>query len=108
MPNYIRACFCLEKNTSVEQYISLLQALQSYQCEFNIQTDWISGSRRINNEYIDINGNRNAAFGHIYRGGDFPMTHRNAGEWRFMVRVYDKCNNNRRLGDDFLRITWNP
>ena len=60
------------------------------------------------NEYIDINGNRNAAFGHIYRGGDFPMTHRNAGEWRFMVRVYDKCNNNRRLGDDLLLITWNP
>lgn len=57
-------------------------------------------------EYIDNTGQRNAAFGHLYRGRDHPGSVRNAGHWRFMVRAYDVCNGNRRLGDDFLRITW--
>jgi hypothetical protein len=58
-------------------------------------------------QYIDNTGLRNAAFGHIYRGRDFPGTHRiHAGHWRFMVRVFDVCNGNRSLGDDFLRFTW--
>lgn len=57
-------------------------------------------------EYVDNTAHRNAAFGHIYRGRDFPGTSRHAGHFRFMVRAFDVCNGNRALGDDFLRITW--
>jgi len=57
-------------------------------------------------EYIDNTNHRNAAFGHRYRGQDNPGTVRNAGSWRFMVRAIDVCSGNRRLGDDFLRVTW--
>jgi hypothetical protein len=57
-------------------------------------------------EYIDNTAQRNAAFGHLYRGRDFPGTVRNAGHWRFFVRAYDVCNGNRALGTDYLRITW--
>ena len=57
-------------------------------------------------QYIDNTNAPNAAFGHIYRGRDFPGTARHAGHFRFMVRAFDVCNSNRVLGDDFLRITW--
>jgi hypothetical protein len=57
-------------------------------------------------QYFDNTGRANAAFGHIYRGRDAPGTHRHAGHWRFLVRVIDVCNGNRRLGGDFLRFTW--
>jgi hypothetical protein len=59
-----------------------------------------------NNEYIDNTGSRNAAFGNIYRGRDRPTSTRNAGMWRFMLRVIDVCNNNRILGEDTLHVTW--
>jgi hypothetical protein len=60
------------------------------------------------NEFIDNAGNRNPAFGHIYRGRDFPGGPDAvlAGHWRFFVRAIDVCNGNRALGTDFLRITW--
>ncbi|MEJ8822329.1 DUF4157 domain-containing protein [Variovorax humicola] len=57
-------------------------------------------------EYLDNTAKRNAAFGNTYRGQDNPGSRRNAGHWRFMVRAFDVCNGNRRLGDDFLRVTW--
>jgi hypothetical protein len=60
------------------------------------------------NSYIDTRGNRNAAFGHIFRGRDFPggPDPLLAGQWRFFVRAFDVCNGNKVLGTDFLRITW--
>jgi len=59
-------------------------------------------------EYIDTTGHRNAAFGHIYRGRDFPGGPAAilAGHWSFFVRAYDVCNGNKVLGTDYLRITW--
>jgi hypothetical protein len=65
-----------------------------------------SGSLGAGNEYTDNTGHRNAAFGTVYAGRDFPGTPLHAGHFRFMVRVIDVCNGNRRLGDDFLRVTW--
>jgi hypothetical protein len=59
-----------------------------------------------NNEYLDNTGSRNAAFGHIYRGRDRPISGRNAGMYRFKVRVIDVCNNNFILGEDTLHVTW--
>ena len=58
------------------------------------------------NTYLDNTGNRNPAFGHLYRGRDNSGSVRNAGHWRFFVRAYDVCNGNRALGTDYLRITW--
>lgn len=60
------------------------------------------------NEYVDTDGNRNPAFGHIYRGRDFPGGPAGilAGHWRFFVRAYDVCNGRKVLGTDYLRITW--
>jgi hypothetical protein len=60
------------------------------------------------NSYLDTTGTRNPAFGHIYRGRDFPggPDALLAGHWRFFARAYDVCNGNRALGTDYLRITW--
>jgi hypothetical protein len=69
--------------------------------------DGFSGSLGAGNEYIDNTGQRNAAFGNVYRGRDFPGTHRiHAGHWRFHVHVRDTCNSNALLGEDYLRYTW--
>ena len=59
------------------------------------------------NQYLDSDGKRNQAFGHIYRGRDTPSGPvALAGQWRFMLRVIDVCNGGRRLGWDFIRINW--
>ena len=59
------------------------------------------------NQYLDSDGKRNQAFGHIYRGRDTPGGPvALAGQWRFMLRVIDVCNGGRRLGWDFIRINW--
>jgi hypothetical protein len=60
------------------------------------------------NRYVDTNNRPNNAFGHIYQGGDQPggPDALLAGSWRFLVRVIDVCNGNKRLGDDFIRINW--
>lgn len=58
-------------------------------------------------QYIDINGRRNQAFGHIYRGSDTPSSTAHAGPWRFRLRVIDVCNGNTVIGgQDFVRVAW--
>ncbi len=60
------------------------------------------------NSYTDTRGNRNAAFGHIYRGSDFPggPDALLEGNWRFTVRAIDVCHSDRLLASDTLRISW--
>ncbi len=58
-------------------------------------------------EYRD-NSRRNQAFGHRYRGSDTPSGPTSlAGQWRFLVRVVDVCNGNRRVGSQSaIRVNW--
>ena len=60
-------------------------------------------------QYIDTNGRRNQAFGHIFRGSDSPGGPEAilAGTWRFRLSVIDVCNGNAEIGgQDFVRINW--
>jgi hypothetical protein len=60
------------------------------------------------NEYLDSAGRRNQAYGHIYRGRDFPGGPAAlAGQWRFLVKVIDVCRGGRTIGtQDVIRINW--
>ena len=60
-------------------------------------------------QYIDTNGRRNQAFGHIYRGSDTPGGPAGilAGSWRFRLSVIDVCNGGTEIGGrDFVRVNW--
>ena len=60
-------------------------------------------------QYIDTNGRRNQAFGHIFRGSDSPggPDAIMAGSWRFRLSVIDVCNGNAEIGgQDFVRVNW--
>ena len=60
-------------------------------------------------QYIDTNGRRNQAFGHIFRGSDSPGGPDAilAGSWRFRLSVIDVCNGNAEIGgQDFVRVNW--
>jgi hypothetical protein len=60
-------------------------------------------------QYLDGAGNRNQASGHRYRGTDDPTVPpaMAVGQWRFYVKVIDRCNRGRRVGDDsVIRINW--
>jgi hypothetical protein len=60
-------------------------------------------------QYIDTNGRRNQAFGHIYRGSDSPGGPAAilAGSWRFRLSVVDVCNGDTEIGgQDFVRVNW--
>jgi hypothetical protein len=60
-------------------------------------------------QFIDTNGRRNQAFGHIYRGSDSPGGPAAvlAGSWRFRLSVVDVCNGDAQIGgQDFVRVNW--
>jgi hypothetical protein len=60
-------------------------------------------------QFIDTNGRRNQAFGHIYRGSDSPGGPAGvlAGSWRFRLSVVDVCNGDAQIGgQDFVRVNW--
>jgi hypothetical protein len=60
-------------------------------------------------QYLDTNGRRNQAFGHLYRGSDTPggAAAGLGGTWRFLIRAVDVCNGGARIGgQDFVRVNW--
>ncbi len=58
-------------------------------------------------QYIDSGGHRNQPFGHIYRGNDSPGGTGLTGQWRFLIRVLDICNNNNVVGgQDTVNVNW--
>jgi len=60
-------------------------------------------------QYIDTNGRRNQAYGHLFRGSDTPggPARLLSGSWRFRLQVVDVSNGNRRIGGtDHIRVNW--
>lgn len=62
----------------------------------------------VGNRYLDLSSRRNQAYGHIYRGRDFPGGPAAlAGQWQFLVKVIDVCRGNRTIGrQDVIRVNW--